>query len=188
MSSQMLEIIKRRRTTRSFKEDQIKEEELVVILEAGLWAPSGHNMQPWKFIVIQNKEVIASLNSDTKELMKNSSVEVFKKMANNENFDIFYSAPTVILALYDEKAMTPVQDISAATQNMLLMAESLDVGACWNGIIKLGFSNEEFNKKYTEKLNIPEGYVVNHAIVLGYAKAKALRGPERKTDNVTYIR
>lgn len=188
MPNQMLEIIKRRRTTRSFKEDQIKEEELVVILEAGLWAPSGHNMQPWKFIVIQNKEIIGELNRETKELMKDSSIETFKKMANNENFDIFYSAPTVILALYDEKAMTPIQDISAATQNMLLMAESMEVGACWNGIIKLGFSNEEFSKKYKEKLNIAEGYVVNHAIVLGYAKAKALRGPERKVDNVTYIR
>lgn len=188
MSNQTLELIKSRRTTRAFKEEQIRDEELQMILEAGIWAPSGHNMQPWKFMVIQNKEIISKLNSETKELMKDSALETFRKMANNENFDIFYSAPTVVLALYDEKAMTPVQDISAATQNMLLMAESIDVGACWNGIIKIGFSNEEFNKKFSEQLGIPEGYIVNHAIVLGYAKAKALRGPERKTDNIIYIK
>ena len=90
--------------------------------------------------------------------------------------------------MYDEKGLTPVQDISAATQNMLLMAESLGVGACWNGMVSIGFGDEGMSKKYVEKLNLPEVHRVNHAIILGYAKTEILRGPERKENKVTFIR
>ena len=144
--SQVLELIKKRRTTRAYKSEQIKDEELNQILEAGLWAPSGHNMQPWHFVVIQNQEVIDGLNIDTKKVMEGFHIEEFRKWGTNEKFNIFYNAPTVILAMYDEKGLTPVQDISAATQNMLLMAESLGVGACWNGMISIGFESDEISK------------------------------------------
>lgn len=186
--NQVLELIKKRRTTRAYKTEQIKDEELNQILEAGIWAPSGHNMQPWHFVVIQNEELINELNNDTKEVLKKFHLEEFRKMGNNEKFNIFYNAPTVVLALYDEKGLTPVQDISAATQNMLLMAESLGVGACWNGMISIGFGSDEMSKKYKEKLNLPEGHRLNHAIVLGYAKNEILRGPDRKENKVTFIR
>lgn len=186
--NQVLETIKKRRTTRAFKSEQIKDEELELILEAGIWAPSGHNTQPWHFVVIQNQDLISQLNVDSKEAMKTLTMEDFRKMGNNDKFHVFYNAPTVILALYDEKALTPVQDISAATQNMLLAAESLNIGACWNGIVSFAFNSKENVEKYKEKLSLPEGHKVKHAIVLGYKKAEALRGPERKTNNVTYIR
>ena len=186
--SQVLELIKKRRTTRAYKSEQIKDEELNQILEAGLWAPSGHNMQPWHFVVIQNQEVIDGLNIDTKKVMEGFHIEEFRKWGTNEKFNIFYNAPTVILAMYDEKGLTPVQDISAATQNMLLMAEGLEVGACWNGMVCIGFGDEGMSKKYAEKLNLPEGHRVNHAIILGYAKTEILRGPERKENKVTFIR
>lgn len=45
MENKVLEVIKNRRTTRAFKEEQIKEDEVMTLLEAGTWAPSGHNMQ-----------------------------------------------------------------------------------------------------------------------------------------------
>lgn len=188
MTNEVLELIKKRRTTRAYKEEQIKDEELEAILEAGIWAPSGHNMQPWHFVVVQNKEIIDNLNIDTKEVMKEFPMEEFKKMANNEKFNIFYNAPTVVLALYDEKGLTPVQDISAATQNILLAAESIGVGSCWNGLLSLGFNNEQMAEKYKKELNLPEGYKVNHAIVLGYAKTEILRGPARKENNISYIK
>lgn len=188
MSNQVLELIKKRRTTRAYKEEQIKNEELEAIIEAGIWAPSAHNMQSWHFVVIQNQEIISNLNKDTKDAAKNFHVEDIKKMVNNENFHIFYNAPTVILAMYDEKALAPIQDISAATQNMLLAAESLGVGACWNGIVSIGFRDEKMSEKYKKELSLPEGYKVNHAIVLGYSKTEVLRGPARKENTVTYIK
>jgi len=184
----VLELIKKRRSTRAFKSEQIKHEELDQILEAGIWAPSGHNMQPWHFLVIQNQELINELNNDTKEVLKDFHIEEFRKMGYSENLNIFYNAPTLVLALYDEKGLTPIQDISAASQNMLIMAESLGVGACWNGLITIGLENKAMAKKYTEKLNVPNGYKIYHGIVLGYAKNEILRGPQRKENTVTFIR
>lgn len=188
MSNQVLETIKKRRTTRAYKEEQIKDESLEAIIEAGIWAPSAHNMQSWHFVVIQNQEIISNLNIDTKEVMKGFHIEEFRKMANNEKFNIFYNAPTVILALYDEKALAPIKDLAAATQNMLIAAESIGIGACWNGMISIGFKDEKMENKYREELNLPEGYKVGHAIVLGYAKTEVLRGPARKENTVTFIK
>ena len=53
----ILDLIKNRRTTRVYKEEMISEEELEKIIEAGMWAPSGHNRQPWHFTIIENKEI-----------------------------------------------------------------------------------------------------------------------------------
>lgn len=188
--NQVIENIKKRRTTRAYKEDQIKREELEAILEAGIWAPSGHNRQPWHFTVIQNQEIIDKINKDVKEAAKVTKVEDIRKMMENEKFHIFYGAPTVVLVSYDEKnGLTALEDISAATQNILLAAESLGIGSCWNGIVTMGLAyNKELEKSITEELNIPENHKISHAIALGYAKTEILRGPKRKEDTVTYIR
>jgi nitroreductase len=66
-----LEILKERRTTRKFKSEQLKDEEIEAIIEAGLYAPSAHNQQSWHFTVIQNKELIKDLNTATKNELKN---------------------------------------------------------------------------------------------------------------------
>jgi len=184
----VIETIKKRRTTRTFKSEQLKDEELEMIIDAGVWAPSGHNMQPWHFTVLQNREIMDELNRDSKKAALNFHMEDLKKMAENEKFHVFYNAPTVIIVSYNKSALTPIQDISAATQNMLLAAESLGIGGCWNGFVSLAFSNEEAAEKYSKKLNIPEGYAVNHAVALGYPNTVVLRGPERKNGNVNYIK
>jgi nitroreductase len=62
----ILEVLKSRRTTRSFTDEIIKEGELMILLEAGRYAPSGHNDQPWFFTVIQNYEMIKALNEKAK--------------------------------------------------------------------------------------------------------------------------
>lgn len=184
----IIEIIKKRRTIRVFKSEQLKDEDIAAIVEAGSWAPSGHNMQPWHFTVLQNSEIIEELNKDSKKAAENFYMEDIRKMAQNEKFHVFYKAPTVIIVSYDKNGLTPVQDISAATQNMLLTAESMGIGSCWNGFVAFAFSNEEIAEKYRNKLEIPEGYVVSHAVALGYPNTTVLRGPERKKEIVNYIK
>ena len=69
-----------------------------------------------------------------------------------------------------------------------LQEDLFGVGACWNVMVSIGFGDEGMSKKYAEKLNLPEGHKVNHAVILGYAKTEILRGPERKENKVTFIR
>jgi len=57
----ILDIIKSRRSTRRFKTDMVPDEDLNAVLEAGRWAPSADNKQPWKFIVIKNREIMVKI-------------------------------------------------------------------------------------------------------------------------------
>lgn len=181
----VLEAIKNRQSTRSFKQEQLAEEELSAIIEAGLQAPSGHNDQPWFFTVIQNKEMIDELSSKTKEYMRNCDIEFARKMGSNEKFHVLYNAPTVILVSYKKDAVSPVADVSAAIENMLLAAESLNIGSCWVGFTGILFGGGGS----IEGINIKEGYEAHYSICLGYKDQKHhTKKPTRKLDVVEYIK
>ncbi|WP_432666641.1 nitroreductase family protein [Wukongibacter baidiensis] len=187
MKNQTLEVIRSRRTTRKFKLEQIKEEELQAILEAGIYSPSAHNDQPWNFTVIQNQELMKELNKESKEIAKSFEDEMIQKMANNEKFDIFYKAPTIVVVSGREDAMMPEVDCAAATENMLIAAESLDVGGCWNGFVGFLFNSEK-GEEYKERLNIPKGYKPYYAVALGYKEVRATNAPKRRENTIQYIR
>jgi len=182
-----LKVIRDRRTTRKFKAKQIKEEELQAILEAGIYAPSASNKQSWNFTVIQNAELIEELNIEAKEAAKNFPEESLKKMANNDKFNAFYGAPTVIIVSGDDNGLLPQADCAAATENMLIAAEALDIGSCWNGFVSILFNSEK-GVKYKSKLNLPDGYTPYYAVLLGYKDVKISNAPERKSNSVQYIR
>lgn len=185
--NKVLEVIRNRRSVRSYKEEQIKDEEIMALLESGAWAPSGHNMQPCYFTVVQNKELMKEMSDGAKYAVKDAEDEIIHKMANNSNFNVFYEAPTVIVVSYKDDAITPVEDISAATENILLQAESMGLGTCWNGFVFGIFRGPE-KEKFMNKLEIPEGYTPYHAISVGYPKAKIVNVPERKNKYFNFIK
>ena len=77
--NEILKAIKNRRSVRSYLSTQLKQEDLDLIIEAGIYAPSGHNDQPWHFTVIQNTEIIQYISDKSKELMVKSETEWIKK-------------------------------------------------------------------------------------------------------------
>lgn len=185
----VLENIKKRRSIRKYKEIQIEQEKIEAIIEAGLYAPSGHNSQPWHFTVLQSKEVIDQISVGTKEVLKNCETPLFRRMAKNESFHILYGAPTVIVVSGKrEGAYSMKADLGAATQNMLLAAESLGVSTCWIGLVVEYFKGEEQEKK-NEEMGVPEGYEVQYAITLGYSSLEGSPKPHpRKENTVNYIK
>lgn len=185
--NEVLKVIRQRRSTRMFKSEQIKDEELKEILDAGIYAPSATNKQPWHFTVIQNKDIIDSLNNDFKELAKKSENEYIRRVGENEKFHAFYNAPTVILVSGDENNNIAAVDCAAATENMLLAAESLGIGSCWVGFIAY-LLNSEKGKEYLKKLGIPEGYKQIHSVALGYKGVNITNAPARKENTVNYIK
>jgi len=185
--NETLRVIRERRTTRRFKAEQIKEEELQAIIEAGLYAPSAHNQQSWNFTVIQNKELLDELNIKTKEAAKSFPDEMIQKMANNDKLNLFYGAPTVVIVSGQNSAMLPQIDCAAATENMFIAAEALEIGGCWNGMVGFLFNGPK-GEEYKKKLNIPEGYTPYYAAVFGYKEVKATKAPARKENAVQYIR
>ncbi len=144
--NQVIETIRNRRSIRKYLPEQISCNELDAILDAAIWAPSGHNDQPWRFLVIQDAATLDAINEETKKNMKESPVEWVREMGNNEKFHVFYHAPTVIVVSGEQDAnsiLKPIVDCSAAIQNMLLAATSLGVGSCWIGLTAFFFANRE---------------------------------------------
>jgi Nitroreductase len=203
----VLETIKSRRSIRKYQNEQIKQEELNIILEAGIYAPTGHNDQPWHFTVIQDKELIEYMNIETKKNMVNAPIDWLKNMGKNEKLHIYHSAPTVIVFSGRKNALAPLMDCSAAAQNMLLSAKSLNIGSCWVGLAKFFFQNPENAEKLdlasffqttikdmyipenASKLNIPQGYEPYFAVTLGYSEStKDIPAPKRERDVVDYIK
>lgn len=176
-----------RRSIRGYKLEQIKDEELQLILDAAKYAPTAMNQQPWHFSVAQSKEMLTRINEACKEVMIKSGNPVFAERAKQENFSIFYNAPTLIIVSADEKAIAPQADATLALGNMFLAAESLNIGSCWiNGVLPL-LNNPE-NQALRADLGIPEGYRVYGSGAFGY-KAQEIPTPApRKEGTVTIIK
>jgi len=183
--NEVLRAIKSRRSSRAFKPEQIKQEEVDLMIEAGIYAPSGHNSQPWHFTVIQNREVMNDINNVSKQVMSKMEIDWIKKAGLNPNFDITYNAPTLIVVSGRKDALTWKTDCDAAIQNILIAAESLNIGSVWLGFLTFGFTVEG----EAEKIGVPEGYEVVYGVALGYKpENRKSIAPKRNYDVVNYIK
>lgn len=91
---------------------------------------------------------------------------------------IFFTvAPTIVIVSYENADLTPIEDVSAASQNMLLAAESLNIASCWNGIVRMFFSQMDNDQR--EEFGIPENYVPHIVLAFGYPKIKVMNIPQR---------
>ncbi|HAT71952.1 MAG TPA: nitroreductase [Elusimicrobia bacterium] len=183
MKNPVLEAIRNRRSIRKYLPDQIKDAELKAILEAGAYAPSAHNEQPWHFTVIRDRQLLDRISEKSKELMAAEDTDWIKKMGRDGAFHVFYRAPAVVVVSMRKDAMSPLVDCSAAIENMLLAAESLEIGSCWIGLVRYYFSI----KSELPLLNIPEGYEPCYAVTLGYKAQHPGKPLPRKKNAVSYI-
>ena len=160
----VLEAIKGRRSIRKYKEEPISEEQTTQILEAGRWAPSRGNSQPWKFIVLRN----AQERTDLAE-----AIPTGKFLAE---------APLGIAVVVNPKASKhPEQEGASATQNILLAAYALDLGACWISVY--GTDSEE---KAKQLLQIPDKEWLLSIVSIGHPAETPEKG-RKGLDEITFI-
>jgi nitroreductase len=178
--------IRSRRSVRVYKPEQVKDRDLNAILEAGLYAPSGRNKQPWHFTVIQNVELLDKLTALYKEEYDKSGVDLTKKLADDPNFRIFHGAPTGIIVSGDGKDEYAAAGCAAAVENMMIAAESLGLGTCWmqmNMVLFEGLKGAELAKE----LGVPDGYKVLYTFALGHPAEKP-EAKERRENTVNIIK
>lgn len=152
--NETLKIIKQHRSIRSYRDEQIKDEELQAVLEAGMYAPNAGD-QAWHFTVVQNKELLDRLNLAAKEAARQVDMEHLRNLGNNEKFNCLYGAPTLIIVSGNEKAPMPLDaDCAAATENLLIAAESIGFGSCWIFFVLLAFQSSQ-GTELRKELKIP---------------------------------
>jgi Nitroreductase len=184
--NETMKTILNRRSFRAYKPEQIKEAELQSILGAGQWAPSGMNTQPWHFSVIQKQDLLNKIDGVIKEALLKSGNPQMAGRAKEENFSIFYHAPTLIIVSADPKVPTPQYDSAIAMSYMFLAAESLGVGSCWINAIAVNF-NAEPGKAMLKELAVPEGYTIYSAGAFGYPAGEIPSAAPRKEGTISII-
>lgn len=184
--NETLRVIKRRRSIRKYKPEQIANSELESVLEAAILAPNAMNLQKWHFTVIQNKDILQKITDVARESMK-SGPERMAKRAASPDFSPFFHAPTVIVITGDSTSRFVKLDCSLAAQNIVLAAESLNIGSCIMTSPELIFKSEK-GQKLLEELGVPEGYTHVCTVTLGYRDGDRPPAKPRKKDVVSYIR
>lgn len=185
----ILELVKTRRTIKKFKTDPISEDIMNMILESAIWAPSHANSQPWEFIVL-GKETMQKLVTPFQQILErgplaNPNMPEARKQELREFAKDFGRAPVMVAALSKpplnplQKAENPMA-VSAAIQNMSLVAWDKGVGSIW---LSMG-SNPEVRGI----LGVKEGYEIVGIIALGYPEIVPMAPPRDSYKNrVTYL-
>ena len=165
-----LEDLKSRRSCRSYKPEQITDEELDAVLEAGTYAPTGRGKQSPILVAVQNPEMVKKLSRLNAGIMGNSG-------------DPFYGAPTVIVVLSDRSVGTHLYDGSCVMANLLNAANALGLGSCWIHRAREVFDSDE-GKALLKEWGIEGDYIgVGHCI-LGYRDCELPQAKPRKENYV----
>jgi nitroreductase len=163
MKNPIIENIKKRRSIRKFKTEKLSDRHIYEIIESGIWAPSGLNNQPWRFVIISSSDFKEKISSQTK----------YKK--------IITGSDTLIAVFFNTESGynrdKDMMSIGACIQNMLLTAESLGIGSVWLG--------EILNRKteVNEILQIDKSNELMAVIALGYPD-EAPTGKRKKIDDL----
>jgi len=186
--------IKQRRSIRRYKANEISKKLIKEIIEAGRYAPSSHNSQPWRFVVITDKKKIRELSGYIKGWFKRrlklgafvgffnkrirSELEGAKKRLFMDQDLFFYDAPVLVLICAKPGRFTKA-DCACAAQNMMLVARELGVGSCWIGFADLVINK---NRKLMGSLGVPRDCKIMGHIIFGYPIKFPERASERKKE------
>ena len=149
-----------RRSVRSFTQQPIDDRILDMILKTGYYAPSGHNMQTWKFTVLKSQEKIEQLKETIRVKAAEKKVHLYG----------FENPKVLVLVSNDRRNKFGALDASCATENMMLAAQSYGIGSVWlNPLMTL--SDEPEIRKLLDSYRVPGQHTVWAMVALGYPKA-----------------
>lgn len=171
MENMTIENIMTRASVRSYKGTPVSEEQVDTLLRAAMSAPTAVNKQPWRFVVIEQREVLDSL------AVKFPNMSMLKR------------APLAIVmcgdmndTLEDEGREYWIQDVSAATENLLLATHAMGLGAVWCGIYPIS----DRVSRLSEILHLPSEIVPLGVVSIGYPDGETAPKDKWKPEKVHY--
>lgn len=201
LNPMVYEIIKSRRSIRTYDGRGVPRDVLSRIFEAARWAPSAHNAQPWRFIVIYEDSVkrrLAKAMADAWiEDLKRDGVSEWEalKIVEDESIRRFTESPVLIIVgltmrdmdkYPDERRMRAeytmaIQSVAAAVQNILLAAHVEELGVCW--VCAPLFCQEVVKKT----LKLPEEFEPQAILTLGYPVGEYCPPPRKPLSEIVWI-
>lgn len=176
----VIECINNRRSIRTYTDEVISKDLLHELITLGTKAATGSNEQPWGFLAIQDEDEINQLSEEIKasfneNMDSDPALKRYQSWMSNPKFHIFNKAKTVLAIYGNTNSGWYVYDCSLAAGNIMLAAETMNIGTCW-----VGFAGTWFNsKKFKDEHNVPAEYELVSTLSMGY-KAKQLPPSIRK--------
>ena len=159
-----------RTSIRQYTDQPVEQEKIDIMLKAAMAAPTAVNLQPWHFIVIDDKELIVQLSS---------------QQPTNAPLLIAVCGDTDKTTMPDGKGKLPdfwIQDVSAATENLLLAAHALGLGAVWTGV----FPIPERTDEVARVLQCPKNIIPLAVVRVGYPAESPAPKNKFREDNISY--
>ena len=171
--SDAYQTIMTRTSVRSYSDREISGNQVDSLLKAAMAAPTAGNKQPWRFVVIKDKKILSYIAE------------------NNKSMTMMENAPLAIVVCGDTTASFPgqgreywVQDASAATENLLLAAHDMGLGAVWCGVYPI----DDRVREFSALLNLPPEILPLNCIAVGYPNAPSSPKDKWKPEYVRYNR
>jgi nitroreductase len=160
-----LDLLKKRRSIRKYKDKPVEQEKIEKCLEAARWAPSASNRQPWEFLIVK----------DNKARKKLSEIHTYAKFISE--------SPVVFIPLTNPRAHQKyhMSDTALATLQYMIEAYSLGLGTCWAGVI-----DTPFEKDIKELFEIPQHLKILGLVATGYPDESPMRARKKMDTLVHY--
>lgn len=164
-----IDVIMTRSSIRSYSDRPVSAEQVDTLLRAAMAAPTAMNEQPWRFVVVRNREVLDTIASRFSTMKMAAEAQVAIITCGDIN--------AVFNAKYPDYW---IEDVSAATENLLLAAHAMGLGAVWCGIYPV----EERVEQFSEMFSLPANIIPMACVNIGYPAAEATPKDKWKPENV----
>jgi nitroreductase len=187
MQEAVLKNILTRRSIRKFQPGPIPRESLEKIVEAGLYAPSARNSQPWHLTVVGGRDRLARITAELKAAVARTPESPYKELVGSAAYSVnFGNAPVFIIVSAAPNASPMVAaDCTLALGTMFLAAHALGIGSCW--VNQLGNTCDEPGfRSFLTQLGVPAQNRIYGCGAFGFAEGQHPAAPPRREGKVVY--
>lgn len=182
------ELFIQRRSVRNYQDRAVPVEVIREIINESTLAPNAGNEQPWKFIIINDKETLKRISDESKKNLlariaanPNDYAKKYEGMLQNEAYNVFYNAPCLVMILGFSRLKNLYIDCTLAASYFMMAATSRGLGTCW---VNLG--TEIHDPEMIYELGIPDDCTIVAPIILGYPE-RIPPIPKRKEPEILRI-
>jgi nitroreductase len=183
------EVLRTRRTVRSYLAEPVSRQDLQLLIDSAILAPTGMNFQPWAFTVVTRQDVMHKLNAivvgilRSPEAQAHMTSERMKEIVNAPGYNIFYGAPALIVISGDTAIPGAMYDCQLAAENLFLAAHAKGLGTCYMGFLQLAADHPEAHKL----LAIADGFKMMAAAIVGHPDVRPEGPPQRNPARVAWV-
>jgi nitroreductase len=184
-ASVVLEAIRSRRAVRSYLPETVREADIRALLEAAVQAPTAMHLEPWAFVIVQDRALLARISSRAKELTlatsdQGASAEApagrFAAMLADPGFNIFYDAGTlIVICAPAERGRFAEADCWLAAENLMLAAHALGLGTCCIGFALPALRASDVKRE----IGMPDAVEPVAAIIVGVPRGETPPVPRK---------